>query len=291
MDAIDHGQGVNFKNVLLATDFSPVSTTALLYALSFARRWRARLFVTHIVNPTAIFGHDERAVNDAWRQAHEVMTDQLIAGRLEGVENHVVVRKGEVWPELRAMMQEFQIDLLVTGTRGRSGMLKMLLGSTAEVVFRHCVSPILTIGPRVPPEAPPEGPKRILYSTGFKAPSLHAGGYAMAIAERNQAELTMLHVIKELPKDAVTREQLRLQAEERMRHLLPPDLQLPSPPETRVAFGAVGPAILANAEQRNPDLIVLGLRRHEPEQRGVWQTAYEIVSNARCPVLSVRIPE
>src|SRR5580704_12560261 len=104
---------VEFPNVLLATDFSPSAEAALLHALTFARRWRARLFVAHIVNPTTIFGEEavQRAVNDAWRNAHTEMTNQLIAGRLEGVENHVVVRHGELWPELEKMIAEFHIHL------------------------------------------------------------------------------------------------------------------------------------------------------------------------------------
>jgi nucleotide-binding universal stress UspA family protein len=287
-------QLVEFPNVLLATDFSPSAEAALLHALSFARRWQARLFVAHVVNPTTIFGEEavQREIDDAWRDAHAEMTNQLIAGRLEGVENHVIVRQGELWPELEKMISEFHIQLLVTGTRGRSGVLKMLLGSTAETIFRSSPIPVLTVGPKVNAEAPVSGPKRILYATGFAAQSLYAGKFAVAVAERNQAQLAMLHVVKDAPDDLSTRETLRHENEERLRHLVPAAASLPRAPELRVAFGPAAEAILSTAEVWHPDVIVLGLRRQSQEShQGAWATAYHVVSNAPCPVLTVRTPE
>ena len=134
MPPAEGGETVNFQSVLVASDFSPAAETALLHALAFARRWQARVVVAHVLSPSAIFGQEsvQRALNDAWREARTSMTNHLIAGHLEGMENHVVVRQGEVWPELEKMIGEFRADLLVTGTRGRSGVSKVLLGSTAE---------------------------------------------------------------------------------------------------------------------------------------------------------------
>jgi nucleotide-binding universal stress UspA family protein len=294
MQALDTSKPVTFGNVLLATDFSAASQSALLYALAFARRWRARIFVSHVVNPTTIFGQEavQRAVNDAWREAHTEMTNQLIAGRLEGVENHVVVRQGEIWPEIEKMIREFQIDLLVTGTRGRSGVWKMLLGSTAETIFRRSSIPVLTVGPKSPEGSPAEGPKRILYSTGFAAQSLYAGTFALAIAEHNQAQLAMLHVVRDVPADPGAHDRLQRESEDRLRQLVPSDAHLATAPEIRVAFGSPAEAILTTAEQWRPELIVLGLRRHSQQTgREVWAIAYNVVSNAPCPVLTVRTPE
>lgn len=295
MPPLDISKPVKFLNVLLASDFSPASQGALLHALAFARRWHARVFVAHVVNPTAILGQDavQQAVQDAWREAHSEMTNQLIAGRLEGVENHVVVRQGELWPELEKMVEEFQIDLLVTGTRGRSGVWKLLLGSAAETIFRHSCVPVLTVGPKASAEVPPEGPKRILYATGFAAQSLYAGTFALAMAKHNQAELAMLHVVKEGPGNSrEIRAALEFQGAERLRQLIPPTMKLAATPEIRVAFGPVAEAILSTAEQWHPEVIVLGLRRHSQETtRAVWATAYTVVANASCPVLTVRTPE
>src|SRR5207245_7491631 len=129
------------RNVLLATDFTPSSQTALLYALSIARRSHSRVVLAHVVNPPAqrLFGQEavQRALDNAWREAQSEITNLIIDGQLEGLSHEVVVRQGEVWPELEKLIAEYDIDMLVTGTRGRAGVWKMLLGPTAESIFRQ----------------------------------------------------------------------------------------------------------------------------------------------------------
>lgn len=292
METLDISTPVRFQSLLLATDFSPSSRSALLYSLALARRWKAHVYVANVVSPTAIFGQDavQRSVSDAWREANTEITNQLIAGRLQGVDHKVEIRQGEVWDELQRMIGEFHVDLVVTGTRGRSGVWKLLLGSVAEKIFRNSPVPVLTVGPNAPAEAPPEGPRQILYSTGFAAQSLYAGRYALAMAEGKHMRLAMLHVIREVPADA-DREQLRREAEQRLRGLVPSGA-LPIPPETFVEFGDVADCMLEVAAQWRPDLIVLGVRRRRRDAgRAAWATAYEVVANAPCPVLTVKTPE
>jgi nucleotide-binding universal stress UspA family protein len=293
------GERTQFKNILLATDFSASAESALLYSLGIARRYHARVIVSHVVNPggAKLLGHDavERAVNDAWRDAHAEMTNQLIAGRLEGIEHEVIVAQGEVWDELSKLIDKFKVDLLVTGTRGRTGVWKLLLGSTAEKIFRNSTIPVLTIGPRIAGGIPPEsGPKRVLYSTGFAPHSVQAGKYAFSIARQQQAKLAMIHVAKDFPEDSQPmRAQLERDSRHRLEGLIPQDAGLESPPEIFVDFGNPAEAILKTAEHWKPDLIVLGLRPLEDEsgKRATWATAYNVVCNAKCPVLTVRMHE
>jgi nucleotide-binding universal stress UspA family protein len=229
-------------------------------------------------------------VNDAWRHANTEITNQLIAGRLEGLQHEVVIGQGDVWEELQRMLDRFQIDLIVTGTRGRSGVWKLLMGSTAERIFRNSPVPVLTVGPNAPADAPEAGPKRVLYTTGFAAQSIYAGTFALSLADQQQARLAMLHVIKETHGQPQTA--LREEAEHRLRELVPSGMQLPAPPEMFVEFGNISECILSVAEHWRPELIVLGVRQHPKEAgRAAWATAYSIVSNAPCPVLTVKAME
>lgn len=296
MQPFDSKARVSFQNIILATDFGPSAQPALLYSLALARRTRTRLFLAHVVSPVKLFGQDavQRAINDAWRSAHTEMTNQLIEGRLEGVENHVVVVQGDIWEELSKMITKFKADLLVVGTHGRTGVLRMLLGSTAEKIFRQCPIPVLTVGAHLEGRIPSEsGPRRLLYCTGFAPQSLYAGKYALVIAQEQQAALAMLHVIPQVENDsAQKRAQLQAENAERLRSLIPAGARLPSPPETFVAFGNPGQAILKLAADWNPDLIVLGVRRPEANSRLIARpTAYNVVSNAPCPVLTVKVPD
>jgi len=289
---------VSFRNVLLATDFKPSAHAALLHALGLARRYGARVFMVHVVNPAGqrLLGQEavERATTDAWRQAQTTMTNLLIEGRLEGIEYETLVKTGDVWQELSKVITEFDIDLLVTGTRGRSGVWKMLLGSTAEVVFRQAPCPVLTVGPRLTSPVPsPEGPKRILYCTGFAPHSLAAGEFAVSLAEQQGATLALLHVVSgAATESAQTQEEIRAQAQESLKALIPTEGLSSNEPEVFVGSGDVPTVIVETAERWNADLIVLGLRRADQDPRGTrWSTAYSVVSNAPCPVLTIRTPE
>jgi nucleotide-binding universal stress UspA family protein len=295
MKPFDSRAQFTLRNVLLATDFTPSSQTALLYALSIARRSRSRIIMAHVVNPPAqrLFGQDavQRALDGAWREAQSEITNLLIDGKLEGLTHQVVVRQGEVWPELEKLIAEFQIDMLVTGTRGRSGVWKMLIGSTAESIFRRATCPVLTVGPRLAaPHPPVDGPKRVLYSTGFAPQSLNAGDYTLALALRQQANLAMMHVVRQVENDSPQRRaEIEKDAKEKLAFLVPPDAALPARPDFFVRFGDPASAILEVAKEWSADLIVMGVRPAERDGGRITRpTAYNVVSNAPCPVLTVK---
>jgi nucleotide-binding universal stress UspA family protein len=288
MQPFDSTVQIQFRNILLATDFGSSASTALLYALSIARRTQSRIILAHVVT-----GGGQRVMDDAWRQAQTQITDLIIEGKLDDIAHEVVVRQGEVWPELAKLIDTYKVDLLVTGTKGRSGMLKMLLGSTAETIFRQAACPVLTVGPRLAAIAPPgDGPRRILFSTGFARQSLYAGVYALAIAQQRHSALAMLHVIKEVENDSPERRrQLEAEGRQKLAALVPSDANLASPPDFFVAFGPPADAIIQLANDWNPDLIVIGVRRPERDARRItWATAYNVVANAPCPVMTIRAP-
>jgi nucleotide-binding universal stress UspA family protein len=199
----------------------------------------------------------------------------------------VLVEQGDVWEVLAAKIKELSIDLLVVGTHGRSRIGKLLLGSTAEEIFRQATCPVLMVGPKAP------GPKRhgigrIMFCTGFSHHSLQAGATAFSLAERQDAELVLLHVHTE---DVVPakRESLRKAGCEKLLALVPADAKLPHPPKCAVEFGPAAERILAAANEFSPTLIVMGVRQPVGFARRLkWATAYEVVSHAPCPVLTVR---
>jgi nucleotide-binding universal stress UspA family protein len=291
MKPFDSSVHVRFQNILVATDFSKSSETALIYSLAVARRNHARIFLANVVSP-GLKGADslKRAVQDAWREAHTTMTDQLIAGRLEDVENHVIVTQGDTWEELSKLIEKFKIDLIVLGTKGRTGMMKVLLGSTAESIFRQAPCPVLTVGPKIGKIPLEKGPKRILYSTGFLPQSLAAGDVALSLAQEQHGSLAMLHVIREVPNDSQqVRKQLEKEAKEKLQSLVPSHTELESAPDLFVDFGSPADAILNLTRHWKADLIVLGVRRPEKDARRITRaTAYNVISNAPCPVLTVK---
>jgi nucleotide-binding universal stress UspA family protein len=276
------------NNIVVATDFSPSSNTALLYSLGIARRNHAKVWIIHVIGDT-FFSSDtqQRAVDDAWREGHRRMTEHFIAGNLDGVQHKLIVEQGPIFEVLTRIVDERNAELLVVGTRGRSRIGKLLLGSVAESIFRQATCPVITVGPKTDSQLSPEGPKRILFCTGFSRHSLEAGKLALGFGEQQDTELILLHVAPE-PTD---REAYKHDAIRRLAAVVPPDLKLAKPPRLLVEFGSPVERILAVAQKQRPDLIVLGVRQPEGfTRRLLWATAYGVVTNAPCPVLTVRSP-
>lgn len=281
----------DIRNILLATDFGPITQAALHYSLAIARRYGATVYLVHVVPPDIFqFGGSEAktTLDDAWREAQRHMTDLLIGGHLHGVQHKVLVEQGNVWEVLSAKVEELGVDLLVIGTHGRSRLGKLLLGSVAEEIFRQATCPVLMVGPKAPgPKG--QGLQRILFCTGFSHHSLQAGAFAISMAQHQGAELVLLHVHTGETASAAEREQLRKTGCERLAELVPTDVPLTAPPKCVVEFGPAAERILAVAHEYEPTLIVMGVRQPVGFARRLkWATAYEVVSHAPCPVLTVR---
>lgn len=294
MGTLQTSAPVAIRNILLATDFDAITQAALHYSLSIARRYGAKIYLMHVVRPELFQfgGADNRsALDDAWRDAQRHMTDLLIAGHLQGVEHQVLVEQGEVWPVLGRKISEISVDLLVVGTHGRGRLGKLLLGSVAEEIFRQATCPVLMVGPKaLGPTG--KGADRVLFCTGFSAHSLAAGGYALSLVQHQSAELILLHVNTQPPGSPREREQVRDAASARLKELVPTSVKLPFPPKCLVEFGTAAERILAVAAEFQPSLIVMGVRQPVGFARRLkWATAYEVVSNAPCPVLTVRSPD
>lgn len=280
---------VKLDNVLVATDFSPASKGAALYATAIARRHKCKLFIAHVVT-----SRSDSALMDGWRAGQAEMTAQLLANRLDGIEHELVVKSGQVGDVLSRLIQENTIDLVVVGTRGRTGVLKVLLGSVAENIFRRALCPVLTVGPNISGQNPEIGPERILATTGFAAHSVFGVRYAIGLAQNLHASIALLHVVTEAgevseeAKSSIVAERI-----EKLRSLIPATVNLASELVLLVEFGTAPEKILNTAAAWQANLIVLGLRSPQEASTGkaTWARAYEIVSKANCPVLTVRGPE
>ena len=279
-------------NIIVSTDFSAASETALLFALGIARRNNAKVWIIHVVGDSFFTKEtQQRAVDDAWREGQRQLTDHFIAGRLDGVDNKLLVETGSVTDVLIHEVKKHHAELLVLGTSGRSRITKLFMGSIAESVFRQAPCPVMTVGPGTKAkEVPAEGPRKILFCTGFSKHSQAAGQLAVRMAVRQEAELVLMHV----GPDPLTglREDYVHHTEKRLRESVPHEVKLEAGVKTVVRFGIAAEQILAVANEMKPDLIVLGVRQPEGFGRRLrWATAYEVVSNAKCPVITVRTPE
>jgi len=294
---LEAGSRVALKTVLFGTDFSACANAALSYARAIARRYGATLDVAHVMPTRAAM----LVLSPEFGMEAALHEDERIQGYIEDLESqlttiphHVLTPKGRVADELARIVEEQNIDLLVLGTHGRTGVRRLAMGSIAEATFRRVRCPVLSVGPNVCCKPNPEIKFRhILCATNFTRDSLAAVPYATFFAQEDAADLTLFYFAEESPagRHAKTRESL-------LRRL---DELIPADPDRRyrrhlwVELGerVASPAqeILNAAERQEVDLIVLGVRgvRGSPGfTTHLSTTVAQVLTQARCPVLTVR---
>jgi len=291
----DTSKRVSITKILVTTDFSEVSDRALDYAIALARRYDARIYLTHVITPDPFqFAEPQlaQATYEKVRQAaEEGITDILISGKLRGVPHEVLMEEGNVWPVLEELVRKHEIDLVVVGTHGRGKVQKLLIGSVAEEIFRKADCAVLTVGPAVQNGKPKEVElNHILFATDFGPGAEKAAAYAFSLAQEHNATLTLLHVIESAA--AYTEESVARQREinvVRMKKLMPEGSENWCKPEFRATFGAAVEEILISARESKADLIVMGAKaRTSLAGHAPMTVAYNVVSKATCPVLTVR---
>ena len=295
MKALDVSAGIRIQNIAFATDVSRESYAALPFAADFAKRYGAKIWGFHVVVPHGYASRTYRDMPTLEKDVQEMR--RHLQGefeiRLSGIRNEVsVIEYGDTWMALSSFLKKHSIDLLVMGTHGRTGLGKAMLGSVAETVFRQCECPVLTVGPKVT-HGLRTAVKEILYATDFTPASRAAAPHAISQAQEQGAHLVLLHVI-EPPKagEFAFGDEFVDAAGKLLREVVPPETNLSCPPEELVKFGDPAEVILNIACECNADLIVLGVRK--PEANVGLTThfgravAHRVVSEATCPVLTVR---
>ncbi|HYM77374.1 MAG TPA: universal stress protein [Candidatus Dormibacteraeota bacterium] len=300
---------LSVKNVLFATDFSATSEAALPYATAICRRFGSTLHTVHVISDASLLmmtgGVDYVSMGtiyeDAQDEAREKL-DQLSAG-FEGMPHRNYIRHGQVWKNLAGIIEENEVDLIVVGTHGRTGLGRLLLGSVAEDILRHSSCPVLTVGPKVSGRAklpafqnhksdlaPVELELRqIVFATNFASTAARVAREAVLLAEEFRARLTVMHVIEDYTRLGSQTAPIE-EGTKRLQALIPKDTALPYLPEVVLEFGPAPERILKIAAEREADMIVLGARssREAGTTHLPWSAAPQVIAQAHCPVLTIR---
>ena len=143
-----------FKKILFPTDFSVASDYAMSYAISMAKRYKAKFFLLHVVDTTYdISGFyiphisAEKLMQEMEEAAEKKLTNisSAISRRVKARE--IVVKSGIPHKEILKFAKDKGIDMIIMGTHGKAGLDHLLFGSTTERVLRQANCPVLTIRP------------------------------------------------------------------------------------------------------------------------------------------------
>jgi nucleotide-binding universal stress UspA family protein len=139
---------IRLKRILVATDFSPTSDAALKYGIELATAFNAELHLLNIPENPGQAAEAEYPIG-LFENMRNAAYDRL--GRLLPPEVAVKVRAefsmriGIPADEITKYASERDIDLIVIGTHGRTGIAHAVMGSVAEKVVRKGPCPVLTI--------------------------------------------------------------------------------------------------------------------------------------------------
>ena len=139
---------MNIKGILFPTDYSHTGDKALAMAEALARDSGAKIYIVHVEEPPTAYGGGEMyygMLEPDLEQLKDLLakvkpTDPQIA-----YEHHMI--SGEPADSIARFADENDIDIIVMGTHGRTGVLRLLMGSVAEAVVRRAKCAVLTVKP------------------------------------------------------------------------------------------------------------------------------------------------
>ena len=258
----------------------------------------------HIVElwryPYADFAPSAGAYEEICEALRERGTKQLE----EFVKNHtlaeiqpeLVVQQGMAADSILSLAQAQKTDVIVMGTHGRRGFDRLMLGSVTDRVMRRAPCPVLAVC-KPPQDSMAAGKEqddvhhlsRILFCTDFSANSERALNYAISTTAHYDAELTLLHVLEDVPSSANVEEAIAT-ATGQLHKLISPEERKTLTIKTTVRIGKPYMQIIQLALEARTDLVIMAVRGRGSLDLAVFgSTTYRVIQLGPCPVLAVHI--
>ena len=137
---------MNAHKILYPTDFSTLGQTALEMATSLARDRGAKLLIVHVEEPPMAYGGGELyyGIEEPTRaELQRMLSEVLPTDPSVGYEHRLVI--GAPATGIIHLAEREGVDMIVMPTHGRTGLLRLLMGSVAEEVVRKAKCPVLTV--------------------------------------------------------------------------------------------------------------------------------------------------
>lgn len=285
-------------SILAATDFSEHSRAAVERAAHLAKEQASALRLLHVISSSLLddlrnmmrgsAAVEHSVLEEARVSLHDTATMLAQTTEVTATEE---VATGQVIATIRTAAEE--VDLLVLGARGTNPVRDLLLGTTAERLLRTSCCPVLIV------KGAPKGPYgRVIVPVDFS--SYSAPALAVAVLVAPHAHISVLHAFR-VPFEArlhiagATDDTIRLycdeQRQEATRHI--DRLMTEYLPHVRqrtclVERGDPSPVILAQAQARSADLIVLGKQgQSRAEELFLGSVTRHVLAGSTCDVLVV----
>jgi nucleotide-binding universal stress UspA family protein len=293
---------LRIERILCPIDFSEFSARAYDYAQSLAWHYQAKLFLNHVVD----FGFPPYEYYTPAIDLNEVVGKTCADARVQllelakshtrnGVQPECFVQEGAVTDSILSFAEAQRVDLIVMGTHGLKGLDRVTLGSVTEKVLRKAPCPVLVVRKLGPHVVAPEGAqssgelRRVIFCTDFSDPSQRALDYALSAAAEFDAELTLLHVLDDIPRSANIEEAIAATTKQ-LEKLISSEGVKPGKIKTLVRIGRAYQQIIGLALEIQADLVVMAVRGRNALDLAVFgSTTYRVIQLGPCPVLAVHV--
>ncbi|WP_158058039.1 universal stress protein [Halorussus halophilus] len=288
-----------YDRVLVPTDGSEESRRAATHGVELASRFGGLVRALYVVDDRYSGLEFGDADGDPVTQALEHDGEEAT----EAVENAAAERRVEATSELREgipadaildAIAEWDADLVVMGTHGRTGLEHFLVGSTAERVVRYSPVPVLTVRANGQDATDYE---TIVVATDGSEPADDAITEALTVANAYDATVHVLSVVDtRLSQSAALLESLEIEAKnavsDAIEQVTTDDEDGDVDVTTTVMEGVPAAAIVDYAADNDADLLVVGTRGVTGLDRFVTgSTAERVVRTSPVPVLTVPAEE
>ena len=286
---------ITIKNILCPVDFFPASNAAVNYAAGLAANYDAVIHLLHVVTPVPVSVYEYAIDSTAiLKSVEEASVDEMknLAARVKGMgvtaETELVV--GDVYDEIKRSIDVLKPDLIVMGTHGRRGVERWFMGSTTEKLLRHSPVPLVTISAMSERAFNMPRFRRILVTTDFSDGTPDALAYAFSVAQENESQVTLMHVLHDISADlsGKYRDSLISGLRRQLDDMVPAEARNWCDIVTRVETGVPYRIILRTIEDERPDLLVMNIHGKGMLDRALLgSTAERVVRAASCPVMMI----
>ena len=184
------------KKILVPVDFSAPSENALKVASNLAKRNDAQLCVLHVIElAETLFGSEQFNVDDEqivffMKMAKKRFGKFMDKDFLKGVDYKDMVDIGPTSKYISEYARKEDVDMIVMGSTGVSGLEEVLIGSNTEKIVRTSSVPVLVVKKKMDDLAI----KQVVFASDFDLESLKAYENAKQFADSFNAQLKLLYV-------------------------------------------------------------------------------------------------
>lgn len=183
------------KTILYATDFSKNAEKAFQFALKIAEKHRAELIMLHVFDIPPVWGYPEVSypiemglqASRSWEHSLKEFSEQIIS---DINPTFIAIENASVVKGILSVIKKYKPDLVITGTKGKSLLKEIFVGSTTKALVKQSPIPVLAI----PKNADYRDFNNVLYASDFREVDLDALEQLVALVKPYKPQIRLIHV-------------------------------------------------------------------------------------------------